>query len=160
MSLVALRTPRYLGFALLYIVLATGCAGFSQPLAPLGALLSPPPEPPAPGAKKVTVEVRPESARPERIELALEEGDSVDTALAKSRVASRFSAMKINVYRPSGKPGGPIHPLKVEYDAGRGQVPPQYDYALRDGDRIVVTEDPTTAFDRMMGAVLGPLRGQ
>jgi hypothetical protein len=161
-TLTLLRPPRYLGLALLYVVLAAGCAGMPQPLSglPFGALLEAPPAPPGPGDKKVSIEVRPASGRPERIELALNQDDSVDTLLARSHVASRFGRMKINLYRPSGKPGGPVHPLKVEFDAYHRHVPVQYDYHLHDGDRIVVTEDPTTAFDATVSGLLGSLRGE
>jgi hypothetical protein len=47
--------------------------------------------------------------------------------------------------------------MNLEFDSENSRVPPEYDYAVLAGDRIIVSEDTTTFFDDAMQRALKPL---
>ena len=112
--------------------------------------------PPAPGASaaKYVVEIRPNKGKTQAIERALTDQTHVQTVVDQSGVLKKFKRAKIEVYRPL--PSGGWHKMNLEFDREHRQVPPEYDYAILPGDRIIVTEDTTTAFDDVMETALRP----
>ena len=49
--------------------------------------------------------------------------------------------------------------MDAKYNRGKGRVEFAYDYALRPGDHLIVTEDSTTALEQMVRSLAGPLGG-
>ena len=47
--------------------------------------------------------------------------------------------------------------IRRKDDQGSDRVAPEFDYAILPGDRIVVTEDPSSFIDDLMQPVLRPL---
>jgi hypothetical protein len=47
--------------------------------------------------------------------------------------------------------------MELEFDRDLKRIAPEYDYALLPGDRVVVREDTTTAWDDVMVRALKPL---
>jgi hypothetical protein len=48
--------------------------------------------------------------------------------------------------------------MAVKMNSGHRDVVSQYDYALRSGDRLVITPDNSDIFEDMFGSVSGPLK--
>ena len=68
---------------------------------------------------------------------------------------SKFRRMDLELYRPL--PNGGWHKMRLEYDRGNKQVPPEFDYSLLPGDRVIVTEDPRTIVDDILERAMQPL---
>jgi hypothetical protein len=110
---------------------------------------------PAEPTAKYVVEIRPEGGKPQTVEKPLTETLHVQGALQQTGAAKKFDRALVDVYRPL--PNGGWHKMTLEYDHDAHEIPPEYDYAVLPGDRIVVTEDTTTVFDDMMQRALKPL---
>lgn len=134
----------------------TGCSMFKEQAAPkLAAEVTPgPAHQDAPTAKYI-VEIRAEGSKPQTVEKPLTENVHVQSALQQTGAAKKFDRATVEVYRPL--PSGGWHKMKLEYDQDAHAVPPEYDYAVLPGDRIVITEDTRTIFDDVMERTLKPL---
>lgn len=134
----------------------TGCSMFKEHAAPkLTAEVTPGPAHDAAPTAKYTVEIRPEGGKPQTVEKPLTETIHVQKAIEQTGAAKKFDRASVDVYRPL--PTGGWHKMTLEYDHDAHAIPPEYDYAVLPGDRIVVTEDTTTVFDDMMFRALKPL---
>jgi hypothetical protein len=147
-----------------YTVLATaailsglvGCSMLKEKTEPkLKAELTGGPSPSGPSPAKFVVEVRPEKGKPQSVEKPLSETIYMQTALEQTGALKKFKRATIEVYRPL--PSGGWHKMNLEFDHDNNRLPPEYDYAVLPGDRIVVIEDTTTAFDDVMQRALKPL---
>jgi hypothetical protein len=133
-----------------------GCSMFKEQTEPkLKAEVTGGPSPSGPPAAKFVVEVRPEKGKPQAVEKSLSEPTYVQTALEQTGALKKFKRATIEVHRPL--PSGGWHKMNLEVDNDTHRVPPEYDYAVLPGDRIVVTEDTTTALDDVMQRALKPL---
>jgi hypothetical protein len=133
-----------------------GCSVFKEQAEPkLKAEVTTGPSPSGPPPAKFVVEVRPEKGKPQAVEKPLSEPTYVQTALEQTGALKKFKRATIEVYRPL--PSGGWHKMNLELDHDTHRVPPEYDYAVLPGDRIVVTEDTTTALDDVMQRALKPL---
>jgi hypothetical protein len=133
-----------------------GCSAFKEKVTPkLNAEVTAGPPAPSASAAKFVVEIRPEKGKPQAIERALTEQTHVQTVLEQSGALKKFKRATVEVYRPL--PSGGWHKMNLEFDKDHRQVPPEYDYAVLSGDRIIVTEDTTTAWDDVMERTLKPL---
>jgi hypothetical protein len=133
-----------------------GCSVFKEQAAPkLSAEVTPGPAQDKPPAAKYVVEIRPSGSKPQAVEKTLTETIHVQTALEQTGAAKKFDRATVDVFRPL--PSGGWHKMSLEYDKESGSVPPEYDYAVLPGDRIVVTEDTRTIFDDVMERTLKPL---
>ena len=133
-----------------------GCSMFKEQAAPkLNAQVTPGAAPDAPQAAKYVIEIRPEQGKPQSVEKTLAEPIHVQTALAQAGALKKYSRATVEMYRPL--PSGGWHKMSLEYDRKSHSVPPEYDYAVLPGDRIVVTEDTTTVFDDITQRALKPL---
>ena len=133
-----------------------GCSVFKEQTSPkLNAEVTSGPAPDAPPTAKYVVEVRPEKGKPKSVERSLTEPIHVQTAIEQTGAAKKFARAEIALFRPL--PSGGWHKMLLEYDRETHSVPPEYDYAILPGDRIVVTEDTTTIFDDVMQRALKPL---
>jgi hypothetical protein len=108
----------------------------------------------APPAKYV-VELRPEKGKPQSVEKTLGETTHVQEALEKTGAIKKFKRATVQMYRPL--PSGGWHKMELEFDKENHRIPPEYDYAILAGDRIVVTEDTATVFDDLTQRALAPL---
>jgi hypothetical protein len=133
-----------------------GCAAFKEQATPkLSAEITPGPAPGAPPAAKYIVEIRPHESKPLAVEKTLAETTHVQTALEQTGAAKKFERATVEVYRPM--PAGGLHKMTLEFDHENHRVPPEFDYAILPGDRIVITEDPSTFLDDIMQRALRPL---
>jgi hypothetical protein len=150
-----LRRFTVLGLAAIASGLA-GCSVFKEQASPkLTAEVTPGPAPDAPPVARYVVEIRPAKGKPQSVEKQLTETVHVQTALEQTGAAKKFERASVDVFRPL--PSGGWHKMTVEFDHDARAVPPEYDYAVLPGDRIVVTEDTRTIFDDMMERTLKPL---
>ena len=133
-----------------------GCSAFKEKVTPkLNAEVTSGPAAPAASAAKYVVEIRPDRDKPQAVEKALTEPTHVQTALENTGALKKFKRATIEVYRPL--PSGGWHKMNLEFDKEHRRVPPEYDYAVLPGDRIIVTEDTTTMMDDVMERALKPL---
>jgi hypothetical protein len=133
-----------------------GCSMFKErPTPQLGAEVTPGPQPDGPPAAKYVIEVRPEKGKSKSVEKQLTEPIHIQTALEQSGALKKFKRSEIVMYRPL--PSGGWHKMNLEYDKENNRVPPEYDYAILAGDRIVVIEDPRNMLDDAMERTLKPL---
>jgi hypothetical protein len=133
-----------------------GCSVFKEQAKPqLSAEVTPGPAPDAPPTAKYVVEIRPEKGKAQSVEKSLTEPIHVQTAIAQTGAAKKFTRAEIALFRPL--PSGGWHKMRLEYDRETHSIPPEFDYAVLPGDRIVVTEDTTTVFDDVMQRALKPL---
>jgi hypothetical protein len=108
-------------------------------------------------ASAVLVEIHPDSGPPKITPLAYEDDMVVQSVLTKSGAVKRFRRMNVSLVRPLPEGKGP-HKMDVKFEYAKRHVAPENDYALRPGDKIVVTEDTTTALDDALEAVAGPFK--
>src|SRR5262245_38315954 len=133
-----------------------GCSMFKEQASPkLSAEVKPGPAPDAPPAAKYVVEIRPEKGKPQSVEKTLADQTYIQTALDQTGAGKKFDRANIEVFRPL--PNGGWHKMNLELDKDTHRVPPEYDYAVLPGDRIVVIEDPTTIIDDITERALKPL---
>jgi hypothetical protein len=133
-----------------------GCSMFKDQTTPkLAAEVTPGPAPDAPPPAKYVIEVREEKEKPKVVEKTLAEPIHIQTALEQSGAIKKFERCDIEVYRPL--PAGGWHKMKLEFDRDSKRIPPEYDYAILPGDRIIVTEDTTTIIDDITERALRPL---
>ncbi len=133
-----------------------GCSAFREKVSPqLQSELTPPNGPVVQPAAKYVVEIRPADGKPQSVEKDLTDPMHVQTALEKTGALDKYRRMDLELYRPL--PNGGWHKMRLEFDRAQRQVPPEFDYSLLPGDRIIVTEDPRTIVDDVLERVLQPL---
>ncbi len=133
-----------------------GCSMFKEPATPkLTAEVTPGPAPSGPPAAKYVVEIRPHNEKPQAVEKTLSETTHVQNALEITGAVKKFDRAFVDIYRQL--PTGGWHKMKLEFDKTTHRIAPEYDYAVLPGDRIIVTEDTSNAWDDMMDRTLKPL---
>ena len=133
-----------------------GCSMFKEEVSPkLRAEVTPGPTPDAPPPAKYIVEIRPEQGKPQSVEKTLADQTYIQTALDQTGASKKFKRASIEVFRQL--PTGGWHKMNLELDKETHRVPPEFDYAVLPGDRIVVIEDTATIIDDMMERALKPL---
>ena len=133
-----------------------GCSMFKERATPkLSSEVTPGPPADGPPAAKYIVEIRPESGKSKSVEKPLTDQVHVQTAIEQTGAVKKFDRALISVYRPL--PSGGWHKMDLEFDHQNHRVPPEYDYAILPGDRIVVTEDPRNLLDDIMERTLKPM---
>jgi hypothetical protein len=133
-----------------------GCSMFKDKATPkLGAEVVPGPASDAPPPAKFVVELRPEKGKPQSVERTLGEPIHVQTALEQTGAIKKFKRATVEVYRPL--PSGGWHKMSLEFDKETHRIPPEFDYAVLPGDRIIFTEDTNTVFDDITERALTPL---
>lgn len=133
-----------------------GCSLLDDKIMPkLGAEVTTGPGQVFPSAGKYIVEFRADKGKPQAVELDVTNQLHMQTALDQSGAAKKWSRMDIELYRPL--PNGGWHKMEIEFDRGAHRVPPEYDYAVLPGDRIVVKEDAASLMDDFLEQALGPL---
>lgn len=103
-----------------------------------------------------TVEMHPNLSAPKRYQGALTGNTTVSEALAESGAVKKFRSMEVEILRKveqNGKTRGLKMP--IDYQTNRKGPSPEQDYALLDGDRIVVRPKETSSILKMAAAVMG-----
>jgi len=134
----------------------TGCSMFREkPIPKLGAEVTPGAATPASSAAKFTIEIQPSKGKPQAVEKQLTDQVHVQTALEQSGALKKWKRVVVKIYRPL--PKGGWHKMDLEFDRESHRVPPEFDYAILPGDRIIVIEDTSTVFDDVAERALKPL---
>lgn len=103
-----------------------------------------------------SVEMYNKFGQPRQFKDALTGNTTVSDALQKSGAIKKFTDLDVEILRiveHKGKSRGLRMP--VEFDSGRGGPSPEQDYALLDGDRIVVKPKSNNGLVKMVGAMMG-----
>jgi hypothetical protein len=133
-----------------------GCSVLQEKATPkLTAEVAPGVAPAGAPAAKFYVEIRPEKGKPQAVERPLTDQMHIQTALEQTGVHKKFARMQLELYRPL--PSGGWHKMQIEFDEDAHRVPPEFDYALLPGDRIVATQDTSTVLDDILEKTLEPL---
>jgi hypothetical protein len=103
----------------------------------------------------VKVEIRAAGRSPEVRELPIRDGMFIDDALTDSGLKRRFSRMELSLLRYNDHG---LAKMDSKYEHKMGKVHPRFDYGLRAGDHLVVTEDTSTMFHDMLNS-LSPIPG-
>ena len=140
---------------------STGCTMFQEQLSPKLTAEVVPGEGTASGAEgsksSFTVEARSAEGKPVAKEQPLAGPITVQEAIEKTRVDKQFRRFTLDLMRPL--PDGRMHRMALEYDRSNKRVPPEFDYTILAGDRLIVTEDPSTVIDDILNKVTEPLGG-
>lgn len=133
-----------------------GCATFQdKPLPKLTAEVTAGPQATPAAEAKYIVEVHSERGKLQAVEKPLTEPTHVQAALDKTGAAKKFGRFTLDLLRPL--PSGGWHKMHLEVDHDTKRIPPEFDYAVMPGDRIMVTEDPSNILDDVMNVALRPL---
>jgi hypothetical protein len=133
-----------------------GCSMFKEHTEPkLTAEVTPGSAPAAKPAASYIVEIRPENGKLQSVEKPLTDQTYIQTALDQTGASKKFKRASIEVFRPL--PAGGWHKMNLELDKDTHRVPPEFDYAVLPGDRIVVIEDSETILDDIMHRAFTPL---
>lgn len=104
-----------------------------------------------------SIEFHPVDGMPERAEVPLKDVTYVQQAIDQHGVLKKFRREKIQLYRKNDSTNT-YSRMEIEFDRGKHRVPPESDYAIRPGDRLVVREDTSTMIDDLLSKVnKGPL---
>ena len=127
--------------AVLMISTACGCAslpGLKSDKSIAEAAAYPPPS-------TFAIEYDPQYGKSKTVDVPLEEGMTIQSALKKTGADKKFRRAFIDLQRTPK--GGMPHKMAIDYKSG--QVGHSTNYDLHPNDRIIVTEDPSTIFDDM-----------
>jgi hypothetical protein len=146
--------------AAVLLVSGTGCSMFQERLKPkLTAEVTPADgDKPTVEPNKYTVEIRPHKGQPQARQFEFTEPLHVQQALKQSKADKKYGRFFLDLYRPL--PDGRWHKMNLEYDRAEDSVPPEFDYAILPGDRLIVTEDNTTVLDDVLDAATMPFGGK
>ena len=140
----------------------TGCATLHSPIGeifsvtneqlaeqPISSDVLPPPEVPS-----FVVEMRGTNNESQKFKRPLtDEATYVQGVLVQSNALKHFGRVKIQLWRPLPDGNG-YHKLDIPYDRKRRSVPPAYDYAIREGDRLIFMKDESTVLDDMLESLV------
>lgn len=135
-----------------------GCTAFNERLSPTLTAEVTPADGGAPAAEhgnQFTVEIRSAGGKVEAIKRPLSEQLCVQEALEKTGALKKFGRFNLELHRPT--PSGSWHRMELEWDRNARRVPPESDYGILAGDRLIVMEDPADIFDDIAEAALKPL---
>ena len=137
--------------AMAAVSLFTGCANLGG-LPGFSLSKSGTPEPTSPHGI-CTVEIH-DGGKPETITVPLNPESRVQSVLDESDTSDRFRKMKIYVARQSPRNPEEQVRLKSVIDPKSNKIKLETDYAIVNGDKIVVVEDKSTKLDKTLGAIL------
>lgn len=102
------------------------------------------------------VEMHPTFGGPKRYEGQLAAGATVSDALAKSGAVKKFRGMDVEILRKVEKDGRTRGlRMPVKYDTRLRGPSPEQDYALLDGDRLVVKPNDGGSIVRLITSAVG-----
>lgn len=127
-------------FSGLAIVALTGCQSLTTQQ-----------QPAAPSRDTVTVQIRASNRSPKNIQVPLTPEMRLQDVVDESKAP--FRNKRAYIIRTSPKTGEQ-HKLEADFGANR-RISLEFDYAIQPGDRVVIAEDTTSSFDRVMKTILG-----
>ncbi len=141
------------GFAAAMLLsLNTGCSTFnslvSQPLPVEDTQM-------AAARGTYSVEMHNTFGKPKQYKGALTGTTTVSEALEKAGAIKRFTDLDVEILRIVEHKGANRGlRMPIEFDSGSGSPSPEQDYALLDGDRIVVRPKENSGLVKMVGAII------
>lgn len=110
------------------------------------------PEPTSPhGICKVEIH---DGGKPQVISIQLTPESRVQTVLDEAEASDRFRKMKVYVVRQSPRHAEEQVRLSSAIDSKTHKIKLETDYAIVNGDKIVVVEDKSTKLDKALGSIL------
>ena len=100
---------------------------------------------------KITVQIRAANRQPKNIQIALTPNMRLQDILNGSK--ANFRNKTAYIVRTSPKTGEK-HKLEANFGANR-RISLETDYAIQPGDRVVVAQDTTSSFDKVMKSMFG-----
>ena len=97
-----------------------------------------------------TVEIQNAYGVKQRAKFELRPGMFIQDALRESKAIEQFNFMTIKLRRPTDDPMRFL-PLDIEFNREYRRVEPINDYAIHDGDYIIVRQQATGELDKMLG---------
>jgi hypothetical protein len=145
---------------------ATGCATLNSPVSDVFSVSHEPAEEAGkspegtslPDAASFVVELRGSNNESQKFKRPLtDESTYVQGVLVESNARKHLGRVKIELWRP--RPDGQgYYKIDIPYDRKQRAVPPAYDYAIREGDRLVFMKDDATLLDDMLESLGRPER--
>ena len=103
-----------------------------------------------------TVETHSNFGSPKQYQGTLSGTKTISEALAEASAIKKFQDPDVEVLRIVEKDGVSRGlRMPVDFDARIGGLTPEQDYALLDGDRVIVKPTQSSGLVRMLGAVMG-----
>ena len=99
-----------------------------------------------------TVEIQNAYGVKQRAEFELRNGMCLQDALRESKVLDQFNFMTIKLRRPTEDPMRFL-PLEIEFNPEFRRIEPINDYAMHDGDYIIVRQQATGELDEMFNGL-------
>ena len=99
-----------------------------------------------------TVEIQNAYGVKQRAEFELRNGMFLQDALRESKVLDQFNFMTIKLRRPTEDPMRFL-PLEIEFNPEFRRIEPINDYAMHDGDYIIVRQQATGELDEMFNGL-------
>lgn len=100
------------------------------------------------------VEMHKDFSGPKQYIGELKEGMTVQQALEESGATSRYRAMEVDIFRTVGDSGRVLN-LPVRYQPRNRSVPPEQNYAIHAGDRVVIRPRSGNPLEKVLEDVLG-----
>ena len=110
-----------------------------------------PEKPPANSDEVVMVQIRKHSKKPSNLELPLKPNMRLQDVVKESKPG--FRSKSVYIVRTSPKTGE-RHKLQASFGSNR-RITMETDYAIQPGDRVVIAEDTTSSFDKVMRSLMG-----
>ena len=102
-------------------------------------------------ADKIAVQIRSSGKKPRNIQLPLKPGLRLQEVVNSSNAGFRNKTAYVVRTSPMT---GERHKLVASFGANR-RISLETDYALQPGDRVVISQDMTSSFDKVMKSMLG-----
>lgn len=99
-------------------------------------------------APKYRVTIFANGAKPQPRDFVYSGGLTMNDAVEQSGARDQFGRMMLDLVR-TGRDGA-RHKMEIKTNKRSGRIEPLYDYAVRPGDHIMITEDNTTDLGRML----------
>lgn len=99
----------------------------------------------------VQVQIRPVGVQAKNIDVPLKDGMLLQDVVDAAKPSFRNKIVYIVRVSPNT---GNRHKLEAKFGSNR-RISFETDYAIQPGDRVVIAQDTTSSFDRVMKAVLG-----
>ncbi|MEC7566373.1 MAG: hypothetical protein VX738_11895 [Planctomycetota bacterium] len=99
-----------------------------------------------------TVEIQNAYGVKQRGKFQLRQGMFLQDALRESRALDQFQFMTIKLRRPTNDPMRFL-PLEIEFNSEHRRIEPINDYAIHDGDYIIVKQTAGGELDEMVGVL-------
>ncbi|MFN3148627.1 hypothetical protein [Bremerella sp.] len=111
-----------------------------------------------PNQPMIMVEMQSPQTGTETVKIPLAAAPTLQHAVVQSKANKKFERFHIAVSRLPDRPGAAPQKLISKYDHHNEQIPFEYDYQLRPGDRVVIVKDPSDTMDDLLGTIIGPMR--